>query len=239
MIKMKQAFFFLEPVDPVKLGIPEYYDVVPYPMDFGTVRSKLQGNEYASPADFAADIRLVFRNAITFNQMRDNPVHMAARELSTKFEERFRLLTMQLSNPGIVTNPQELAALHQKASRPVSKTKPKTARKPSVGANLGLYGRSGVAAAPDGSMVAFAEMQRMMQNMQQELNGLRQQTNQQNVVAELDAQQWEAQNPLTYVEKKTLIGEIHKLPQEHMEEVIRIVTGRYLCLCLCLCYACV
>jgi len=61
--------------------------------------------------------------------------------------------------------------------------------------------------------------------MRQELNGLRQQTNQQNVVAELDAQQLAAQNPLTYIEKKALIAEIHKLPQEGMERVIEIVTA--------------
>jgi len=224
MVKLPPAFYFLEPVDPIKLGIPDYSNVIQFPMDFGTVRAKLQAGEYASPTDFATDVRLVFRNAITFNQMRDNPVHMAARELSTKFEERFRILHMQLSNPGIVTNPQELAAIHQKASRPIAKPKSKPTRKPSINANLGMYG-GGVAAAPDGSMVQFAEMQRMMQSMRQELNGLRQQTNQNNVVAELDAMQYEAQNPLTYVEKKALIAEIHKLPQEHMEKVIEIVTA--------------
>lgn len=36
--KIKQAVIFHTPVDPVKLGIPDYFDVVKRPMDFGTVK---------------------------------------------------------------------------------------------------------------------------------------------------------------------------------------------------------
>lgn len=36
--KIKNASIFHAPVDPVKLGIPDYFDVIKHPMDFGTIK---------------------------------------------------------------------------------------------------------------------------------------------------------------------------------------------------------
>ena len=225
MMKLPQAYYFLEPVDPIKLGIPDYAIVITNPIDFSTIRTKLHNNAYGSPNDFAMDVRLVFRNAITFNQMRDNPVHIAARELSTKFEERFRILLMQMTTGMSIGTPAELAAM-QRAPKS-SKSKPKAIRKSVGGSVVGAMGvgYGGVAAVPDGSMVAMQEMQRQMLDMQSEITRLRTTVQHTDVIAGLDQQQLEAQHPLTYAEKKSLISDIHKLPQEHMEGVIEIVAA--------------
>lgn len=58
---------FYEPVDPVALGLPTYFDVVKTPMDLGTVRANLLGGRYGSSRAFADDMRLMFRNALAFN----------------------------------------------------------------------------------------------------------------------------------------------------------------------------
>ena len=39
--KQNGSYLFTEPVDPVKLEIPDYFDVVETPMDFSTVNMKL------------------------------------------------------------------------------------------------------------------------------------------------------------------------------------------------------
>ena len=76
-------------VDPVGMGIPHYAEIIKTPMDFGTIKGKYKGGRYASAEAFAADVRLVFRNATTFNTGADEPVHVAAVQLGAKFEERF------------------------------------------------------------------------------------------------------------------------------------------------------
>jgi len=44
--KHNQAWIFHEPVDPKKLNIPDYLDIIKEPMDFGTVKTKLNNNQY-------------------------------------------------------------------------------------------------------------------------------------------------------------------------------------------------
>jgi len=89
LLRHKHAAWFADPVDPVGMGIPHYAEVIKTPMDFGTIKGKYKGGRYASAEAFAADVRLVFRNATTFNKGADEPVHVAAVQLGAKFEERF------------------------------------------------------------------------------------------------------------------------------------------------------
>ena len=89
LLRHKHAAWFADPVDPVSMGIPHYAEVIKTPMDFGTIKGKYKGGRYASAEAFASDVRLVFRNATTFNKGADEPVHVAAVQLGAKFEERF------------------------------------------------------------------------------------------------------------------------------------------------------
>lgn len=50
--KAKGGNFFHEPVDPVKLNITGYFEVVKKPMDFGTIKKKLQSNIYQDHLEF-------------------------------------------------------------------------------------------------------------------------------------------------------------------------------------------
>ena len=62
--KHNQAWIFHEPVDPKKLNIPDYLDIIKQPMDFGTVKNKLNNNQYLKFGDFLYDVNLVFENCI-------------------------------------------------------------------------------------------------------------------------------------------------------------------------------
>jgi transcription initiation factor TFIID subunit 2 len=63
----RQSFWFREPVNPVKQNIPQYLDIIKSPMDFSTVRKKLNQKQYPSLEAFTEDIRLIFSNSYTFN----------------------------------------------------------------------------------------------------------------------------------------------------------------------------
>ncbi|KAI8070359.1 hypothetical protein BC940DRAFT_13700 [Gongronella butleri] len=82
----KHAFAFLQPVDPVALGIPHYTTIVQHPMDLSTMSKKLKAGGYKTLKDFETDFRLIVTNCILFNGP-DHPVSLAAKELETVFNK--------------------------------------------------------------------------------------------------------------------------------------------------------
>ncbi|RZC80378.1 hypothetical protein C5167_042953 [Papaver somniferum] len=56
---------FAQPVDPDEL--PDYYDVIEHPMDFGTIRKKLAGGTYSNLEELENDVHLVCSNAMQYN----------------------------------------------------------------------------------------------------------------------------------------------------------------------------
>lgn len=64
---MPCSTYFREPVDPVRDGVPNYFDVVRHPMDLGTVEARLVANSYGDPSEVIADLRLIVSNAKLFN----------------------------------------------------------------------------------------------------------------------------------------------------------------------------
>ncbi|KAL3839053.1 hypothetical protein ACJIZ3_023644 [Penstemon smallii] len=85
----KDAWIFNEPVDVVKHKIPDYFNVIKHPMDLGTVKRKLLSCQYSSPMGFAADVRLTFQNAMTYNPA-GHDVYIMAEILSKYFEVRWK-----------------------------------------------------------------------------------------------------------------------------------------------------
>ncbi|KAK9004548.1 hypothetical protein V6N11_042013 [Hibiscus sabdariffa] len=95
LMKHKHGYVFNSPVDVVGLGLHDYYTIIKNPMDLGTVKSRLAKNFYASPLDFAADVRLTFNNAMLYNP-KGHEVYALAEQLLARFEELFRPLSLKL-----------------------------------------------------------------------------------------------------------------------------------------------
>jgi hypothetical protein len=65
--KNTKAWIFNEPVDPKKLQINDYNDIIKKPMDFGTIKENLKKHYYRSMRQFIEDVELVFRNCYMYN----------------------------------------------------------------------------------------------------------------------------------------------------------------------------
>ncbi|KAL9620680.1 MAG: hypothetical protein Q9160_004816 [Pyrenula sp. 1 TL-2023] len=78
--------YFMYPVDPVALNIPNYHSVIKKPMDLGTMQKKLNDNQYEKAKDFEEDMRLIFKNCYKFNVEGDT-VHGAGQQLERHFDE--------------------------------------------------------------------------------------------------------------------------------------------------------
>ncbi|GLJ29805.1 hypothetical protein SUGI_0588590 [Cryptomeria japonica] len=91
LMKHRFGWVFNTPVDVIGLGLHDYNAIIKHPMDLGTVKSKLNESQYGSPLDFAADIRLTFNNATTYNP-EGHDVHGMAKLLLQFFEERWKPL---------------------------------------------------------------------------------------------------------------------------------------------------
>jgi hypothetical protein len=79
------GWVFHDAVDPVALGLPDYFDVVKNPMHLELVKKKLENAIYSDTDSFKRDGRLVFENAILYNG-ENSEVGQLAQSMLTKLE---------------------------------------------------------------------------------------------------------------------------------------------------------
>lgn len=86
----RNAYPFLEPVDPIKLGVPDYPLKVKHPMDLSTIKKKLDQKIYKSPSEYESDIRLMFNNCYSYNHP-SSEVYLMGKNLEQAFDEMYIL----------------------------------------------------------------------------------------------------------------------------------------------------
>ena len=88
LLDHEHGWVFKEPVNPTLLDIPDYFTIVTFPMDLGTIRKKLEANYYKQAEDFAYHVRLTFENAILYNE-EHSEVYQLARDLLNTFNKEY------------------------------------------------------------------------------------------------------------------------------------------------------
>ena len=76
LMKRKDADWFEKPVPQDTEG---YFEMISNPMDYGTIKTKLEAGGYPDADAFAADVRLVASNAVTYSPEPDNECHRVSR----------------------------------------------------------------------------------------------------------------------------------------------------------------
>lgn len=85
LLKEEYGFIFEEPVDPEKLNLPDYREVIKNPMDLGTVKKQLESaKHYFEIERFAADVKLTFDNALKYNPPGQD-IHKIAKDMKDLF----------------------------------------------------------------------------------------------------------------------------------------------------------
>ena len=85
MMQHRLSLPFRKPVDADLLNLSDYHDVILEPMDFGTIKSRLEEKHYWSAEECISDFKLVFNNCYTYNQPGEDIVS-DAEELESFFK---------------------------------------------------------------------------------------------------------------------------------------------------------
>jgi len=92
--KVKGAYLFHKPVDPIELGIPDYFQIIKNPMDFSTIKKKLSNNLYTNFKQFTEDIKLTFDNCYLYNGA-DSSVGLACTVIKNEYQKLYDQMGME------------------------------------------------------------------------------------------------------------------------------------------------
>lgn len=234
LMRSSGADWFLAPVDAEALCVPHYNSIIDSPMDLGSIKHGLDHGFYSDPNVVAADLRLVFRNAMTFNVLPEAFVHEAARDLHVRFEEQVKATWKHLG--GVKRNLDTDVEGGGKRSRvSAAKSVPKKGGKGKTGPredDIGtLSTRTGMVPVAD-----LVCMQRQMESMQATIAALQKQASQTEVQVQMNMELGVTQSgygpakiaahnakSLTFDEKEALSNDINNLPPEKLAHVVKIV----------------
>ncbi|CAM0952879.1 unnamed protein product [Alopecurus aequalis] len=137
---------FSEPVDEEEL--PDYRDIVDHPMDFSTVRKKLDKGQYANLEQFEDDVFLITSNAMSYNSP-DTVYYRQARAIQEVAKKDFE--NLRQDSDASEPEPEPLPEAEPKPQRrrgrpPKNAVQPKVERPPAERATAD-FSRATLAAA--------------------------------------------------------------------------------------------
>lgn len=154
LYKSKFAWPFRNPVDPTTDGCPDYLTRIRKPMDYGTVKQRLEkGSWYTNALDVAKDIRLVASNCREYNGDQ-HEFAVWATDLEHKFENLMRggeEAELAAMNKRAASGKKRRAPDATPAGKTGKKPGPKVARRNSKGSNPDLSPSPGSSVKDDDS----------------------------------------------------------------------------------------
>lgn len=75
--KHQFAWPFHQPVDAIKLNLPDYHKIIKHPMDFGSIKKRLENRYYWSAKECIQDFNTMFTNCYIYNKPGEDVVLMA------------------------------------------------------------------------------------------------------------------------------------------------------------------
>ena len=86
--RCSSAQIFHNPVDPDRLGIPDYFEVVKEPIDLGTIKQRINHNQYFMMKEVVDDIQKCFDNCLLYNG-EDSPAGQRCLTVMEEFKKLY------------------------------------------------------------------------------------------------------------------------------------------------------
>ena len=222
MMRNPASVWFSEPVDFVKLNIPDYPEIIKQPICFNDIKVKLDKGQYEGPYHFAEDVRLTFKNAMKYNFNTENHVHIAAKEMLEKFEERYRY-TFNLPSLASIAETESRKKRAANSSSSSSSGPPLKILKAGPGPRgLNLTLPASATSNPNDGVMA---MQKKMQQMQDEIARLKKQVTG-SVSSSSNSSSsgsGKGSSSITFHEKQELVTSFKKLSPHQLSKIVDII----------------
>ncbi|KAB7498071.1 Bromodomain and WD repeat-containing protein 3, partial [Armadillidium nasatum] len=168
MFERQDSIPFRFPVDLSRFE--DYSQVIDVPMDLSTIREELAAGAYASPLDFAKDVRLVFQNSKNYNTNNKSRIYSMTVRLEAFFEDQIKGIFARCKNKGkgkgsLQKGPRKPRGTSQAPSgeKPDNRTimPPRLSLRTTTTAAVEQLKKSeiGLAAGPSGSCKTLSEVQ--------------------------------------------------------------------------------
>ncbi|XP_064186632.1 bromodomain testis-specific protein isoform X2 [Anguilla rostrata] len=120
------AWPFRQPVDAMRLNLPDYYTIIKTPMDLSTIKKRLENNYYWKAMECIEDFNTMFTNCYVYNRPEDDIVLMAQaleklflQKVAQMPQEEVEVSTITAKAPGKGRKPTSVA-VKSKPQSPVS-----------------------------------------------------------------------------------------------------------------------
>ncbi|GMI42377.1 hypothetical protein TrCOL_g11584, partial [Triparma columacea] len=94
--KHQFGWVFNQPVDPVELNLPDYFEIIKRPMDLGTIKKRVENGCFHDIDTFKADCHLTFDNALNYNA-KGSPVYNMALDVKKAFDKEYEKVMRELN----------------------------------------------------------------------------------------------------------------------------------------------
>ena len=125
LIAPKYGPSFARPVDPINDNVPNYFTVIKYPMDLGTIRKNVLTNSYTELDQFLKDMITTLQNCMDFNQ-KESGIYKAAEFLLEYFTIRCNATVQRISEGRVLQPDPDKADVSIGKKEEVLKTPKKT-----------------------------------------------------------------------------------------------------------------
>jgi len=133
---------FHTPVDAIKLNIPDYHKIIKNPMDFGTIKKRLENNYYYSAKECIKDFNTVFTNCYVYNKAGEDIVVMAQ-----TLEKLFLTKIATMPKEEVEVTPAGGSGSSSTTATPTTKEEKKPVKKPGpASATLGTGSKAPITA---------------------------------------------------------------------------------------------